>query len=158
MSTVTRTLAAWIAVLAALFLLSAASQAQVYYGTIRGTVLDLSGGVMPGVEVVIINVGTNISQRVASNEVGNYVAPNLIPGIYRVTAEKAGFKRFVADNIQLTATADRRVDIRLEIGRDRKSTRLNSSHTVTSYAVFCLKKQNAMLGKATTCTSTRTAS
>src|SRR5947207_9949508 len=27
-------------------------------------------------------------------------------------------------------------------GLDRKSTRLNSSHTVISYAVFCLKKQN----------------
>src|SRR5947207_15392492 len=26
---------------------------------------------------------------------------------------------------------------------DRKSTRLNSSHTVTSYAVFCLKKKKA---------------
>src|SRR5438034_11491354 len=30
--------------------------------------------------------------------------------------------------------------------RDRKSTRLNSSHTVISYAVFCLKKK-----KTTTC-------
>src|SRR5436190_4855204 len=27
------------------------------------------------------------------------------------------------------------------LGRDRKSTRLNSSHTVTSYAGFCLKKK-----------------
>src|SRR5260221_8880392 len=27
------------------------------------------------------------------------------------------------------------------ICRDRKSTRLNSSHTVISYAVFCLKKK-----------------
>src|SRR5260221_13784102 len=27
-------------------------------------------------------------------------------------------------------------------GPDRKSTRLNSSHTVISYAVFCLKKNN----------------
>src|SRR6266487_1491681 len=27
-------------------------------------------------------------------------------------------------------------------GRDRKSTRLNSSHPSTSYAVFCLKKKN----------------
>src|SRR5436190_11572385 len=26
---------------------------------------------------------------------------------------------------------------------DRKSTRLNSSHTVISYAVFCLKKKNS---------------
>src|SRR5947207_12607659 len=27
------------------------------------------------------------------------------------------------------------------MGQDRKSTRLNSSHTVISYAVFCLKKK-----------------
>src|SRR5258708_10920984 len=27
-------------------------------------------------------------------------------------------------------------------GRDRKSTRLNSSHQIISYAVFCLKKKN----------------
>src|SRR5690606_40585899 len=31
----------------------------------------------------------------------------------------------------------------IEVGvRDRKSTRLNSSHVKSSYAVFCLKKQN----------------
>src|SRR5260221_6676114 len=30
-------------------------------------------------------------------------------------------------------------------GKDRKSTRLNSSHTVISYAVFCLKKKNQYL-------------
>src|SRR5438034_7859107 len=30
----------------------------------------------------------------------------------------------------------------LSLDRDRKSTRLNSSHTVISYAVFCLKKKN----------------
>src|SRR5256885_3824645 len=34
--------------------------------------------------------------------------------------------------------ADRRDDLR---GPDRKSTRLNSSHLVISYAVFCLKKK-----------------
>src|SRR3712207_8450281 len=28
------------------------------------------------------------------------------------------------------------------VGRDRKSTRLNSSHANISYAVFCLKKKN----------------
>src|SRR5258708_29689578 len=28
-----------------------------------------------------------------------------------------------------------------QIGRDRKSTRLNSSHQIISYAVFCLKKK-----------------
>src|SRR5690606_41778118 len=31
--------------------------------------------------------------------------------------------------------------IRQRVGRDRKSTRLNSSHVKISYAVFCLKKK-----------------
>src|SRR5438034_6285105 len=31
--------------------------------------------------------------------------------------------------------------------RDRKSTRLNSSHTVISYAVFCLKKKKTYKNK-----------
>src|SRR5690625_7269289 len=31
----------------------------------------------------------------------------------------------------------------LDGGRDRKSTRLNSSHVASSYAVFCLKKKKA---------------
>src|SRR5260221_2118284 len=31
--------------------------------------------------------------------------------------------------------------------QDRKSTRLNSSHTVISYAVFCLKKKNTVYSK-----------
>src|SRR5437870_9172842 len=32
-----------------------------------------------------------------------------------------------------------------KLGRDRKSTRLNSSHVAISYAVFCLKKKNRNL-------------
>src|SRR5260221_9182661 len=36
------------------------------------------------------------------------------------------------------------VDFDPDDGEDRKSTRLNSSHTVISYAVFCLKKKNTM--------------
>src|SRR5256885_7018106 len=34
---------------------------------------------------------------------------------------------------------------------DRKSTRLNSSHLVISYAVFCLKKKNSLTGNTVTC-------
>lgn len=104
-----------------LVLLAAVCQAQLYYGTIRGTVMDSSGAVNPGVEVQITNLGTNISQTVVSNEVGNYAAPNLIPGTYRVTVEKAGFKRFLADDVELVATADRRVDVHLELGNVTES-------------------------------------
>src|SRR5947199_7606153 len=34
----------------------------------------------------------------------------------------------------------------IELKRDRKSTRLNSSHLGISYTVFCLKKKNPRLG------------
>src|SRR2546426_6881971 len=40
--------------------------------------------------------------------------------------------------------AEREGDVYLE---DRKSTRLNSSHLVISYAVFCLKKKNNKHGR-----------
>src|SRR5258708_15570616 len=42
----------------------------------------------------------------------------------------------------------RRLLIRREKGqvRDRKSTRLNSSHQIISYAVFCLKKKKRTCG------------
>src|SRR5437762_7099991 len=40
----------------------------------------------------------------------------------------------------LVVAAEAEPDVRR--GRDRKSTRLNSSHRCISYAVFCLKKKN----------------
>src|SRR2546430_3673048 len=43
--------------------------------------------------------------------------------------------------------------LRVEI--DRKSTRLNSSHSQISYAVFCLKKKNKNPSRLSTCCRTR---
>src|SRR2546430_7248788 len=37
------------------------------------------------------------------------------------------------------------IEHRLKWARDRKSTRLNSSHSQISYAVFCLKKKKPQL-------------
>src|SRR2546430_11572490 len=37
---------------------------------------------------------------------------------------------------------------RRPVGEDRKSTRLNSSHSQISYAVFCLKKKNYHISPA----------
>src|SRR5438034_6657946 len=48
-------------------------------------------------------------------------------------------KSWVSMRLGLLAEMSPRV--REKIFRDRKSTRLNSSHTVISYAVFCLKKK-----------------
>src|SRR5258708_14541155 len=45
-------------------------------------------------------------------------------------------------------------DHRDQVEQDRKSTRLNSSHQIISYAVFCLKKKNHTT-PATTRSATR---
>src|SRR5438045_5937423 len=47
-----------------------------------------------------------------------------------------------ANRRQFGEKASRRVQEELGSMKDRKSTRLNSSHLGISYAVFCLKKKN----------------
>src|SRR3989454_8364944 len=51
------------------------------------------------------------------------------------------FERRGVNEIALALHGDPSKAIRLLGERDRKSTRLNSSHLVISYAVFCLKKK-----------------
>lgn len=117
---------------------------QTYYGTIVGTVTDASGAAFPGVDVTLTNVETNISVTFPSNEVGNYRAPNLIPGRYRVSAEKTGFKKFVAEDIQLSAMAERRVDVKLEIGAVTESVTVSGGAQLveTEKATFSDVKSN----------------
>src|SRR5438132_9803830 len=59
----------------------------------------------------------------------------LQPNRFELAAEPAAFKLYIDGNPH-----DRRFGAGLK-RLDRKSTRLNSSHTVISYAVFCLKKK-----------------
>src|SRR5690348_18166755 len=54
-------------------------------------------------------------------------------------------RSFTRGHVRLTAWASRKEDSHLGIYRDRKSTRLNSSHPSISYAVFCLKKKKKNL-------------
>src|SRR2546426_4744626 len=51
---------------------------------------------------------------------------------------RAGPHRVADERVLRVARGDQRPGAP---GRDRKSTRLNSSHLVISYAVFCLKKK-----------------
>ena len=91
-------------------------QAQTTFSTIRGTVTDQSGAVIPGVEVTVTEVTTNLSRTVESSGDGNFEAPDLKSGSYRLSAGLDGFKTFVADNITLDSAQLRRIDVVLEIG------------------------------------------
>lgn len=105
---------------------------------------DASGAVFPDVAVTITNVETNISMRFPSNETGNYRAPNLIPGKYNIMVEKPGFKKFVAEGILLGALAERRVDVRLEVGAVTESVTVSGGAQLveTERATFSDVKEN----------------
>src|SRR5260221_14727567 len=55
-----------------------------------------------------------------------------------------------AQRLQRVFGADQQRRRRCWSAPDRKSTRLNSSHTVISYAVFCLKKKKAVASETYT--------
>lgn len=79
--------------------------AQATYGSIVGTVSDVSGAVVPGAAVTLTNVGTSERRTGASDASGNYQFVNLIPGRYRVEAELGGFKRWTRDEIAVEVQA-----------------------------------------------------
>jgi hypothetical protein len=114
----------------AVIIMAAASvaAAQTTFGVIRGRVLDSSGSAVPNVTVVVTNTGTNIAKSVVSSEDGIYEAGYLLPGTYSVSAEQPGFKKFLAQNILLSATATLAIDVKLDVGE------LTSSVTVEAGA------------------------
>src|SRR2546422_6953557 len=61
-------------------------------------------------------------------------------GVYLGRGRIAG-NDYVAEEVNTAAGVERIIRAAFEWAKDRKSTRLNSSHGYISYAVFCLKKK-----------------
>ena len=68
--------------LAAVVILTAALPlfAQATGGSLSGTVKDATGGVLPGVSVVVVNTDTSLTRTVITDAGGRYVASDLPPG------------------------------------------------------------------------------
>src|ERR1035438_10488144 len=78
---------------------SVAAFSQTTTGRILGTVSDQSGAAVAGAAVVITDVQRGGSRAVATDDSGDYAAPQLQPGIYKVRAEAKGFKTVERVNI-----------------------------------------------------------
>jgi hypothetical protein len=85
-------------------------------GTIIGTVTDSSGGVIPQAHVTVRSQATNAIRAVETNGEGDYSVPLLPPGLYRVSAERQGFRRSVYRDVTLDVDQTARVDFTLSIG------------------------------------------
>ena len=90
---------------------------QAGLSTIRGTVTDATGAVVPGAEVTATEVLTNVTARaVTTNEQGDYEMPGLKLGTYRVSVAVSGFKTFIAEDVRLQSSQVKRVNALLEVG------------------------------------------
>lgn len=78
--------------------LASACWAQEYRSTISGSVRDPQQAVVPGVQILAVQTATGTEFKTVSGESGQFVLPMLPPGNYRITAEAAGFKRYVHEN------------------------------------------------------------
>jgi hypothetical protein len=67
--------------------------AQATNGSIRGTVTDPNGAVMPRAVVTVKNTGTGFDRKLMTNEDGGYLADNLSPGEYEIQVESQGFQK-----------------------------------------------------------------
>ncbi|MGH9407156.1 MAG: carboxypeptidase-like regulatory domain-containing protein [Terriglobia bacterium] len=105
---------------AAACLLMAARQlrADNVYGSIRGTVTDQSGAVIPGAEITVKNTATGTTRTTLSSSGGSFEVVNLLaPGVYNVSAEKSGFEVYVSANIHLNVNQVFVVNAVLQVGQ-----------------------------------------
>ena len=83
---------------------------------ISGTVTDSSGGVVADASVTVTNNATNVSTVAATTSAGTYVITDLIPGIYTVRIEKAGFSTGVLSEVHVDVSRTTNGDLTLKTG------------------------------------------
>jgi hypothetical protein len=89
--------------------------------TLRGTVTDPSGSVVPNAQIVVQEVGTSIDRRLTTDESGTYEVAALKAGHYTIKVETKGFRGYIAEDVLLDAGLTRRFDIVLQVGATTES-------------------------------------
>lgn len=89
---------------------------QAFTASLTGLVSDPAGAVVPDVTVKLRNAATAEERQTRTGEEGRYTFSQLLPGVYELTAEAAGFKTFVQRNINLQASRSAALDITLQLG------------------------------------------
>ncbi len=100
-----------------LLLVAATAAAQLASQTaLVGTVSDSAGGVMPGVQVVAVNVGTKDTYEATTNAEGYYHIQFVRPGTYEVTIQLPGFQTFKTTGVQISTNQVVRSNATLQPG------------------------------------------
>jgi len=109
---------------------SIVAQTQITTGTIQGTVIDANGAVVPGANVEIKNLETNISRNVTTDEEGRFTALGLPPGPYVVTVSKQGFATTELPRAVLTVGQALTIPFSLKISSVEERVTVTTTPTV----------------------------
>lgn len=99
-------LSAILASVAFLLLPARQAYAQVSSGSISGTVVDPSGGAIPGARVTAVRTSSGQTYAVVTDSVGNFRMASVAVGEYNLTVEKKGFTRLAVGNVAVASAAD----------------------------------------------------
>jgi len=112
--------------LSACLLISGPLFAQSDLGTISGFVKDPSGGTIAGAKVTIQNK-SGVGRQATTNESGYYTITNVPAGLYTVSVEASGFKKFQSNEDKLDPSANLVVDATLSVGSALQTVEVSAS-------------------------------
>jgi len=97
-------------------LLCLPSYGQVAGATLNGTVADSTGAVVTGVKISIRSLATGITRESTTDAAGFYTVPNLVPGVYEISASAPGFATVIRPNVVLTVGEQQVLNLSLQVG------------------------------------------
>ena len=107
-------------------------------GQFTGQVQDPSGAAVPEAKVSITNLGTGIRRETATNASGNYSAPLLSPGEYRLVVQKEGFRPVSRSGVTLQVDQVLRIDFTLELGAVSETVEVSAEAPLIDQATASL--------------------
>lgn len=116
MSVVPHRLFSYLAASLLSFFLVLSAAAQSNFGSIRGSVTDPTGAVVPAAKVVITDLGTNAKTELDTDASGTYSAAALRPVVYSVSVTAAGFETVTVNNVKVDTARISTVNVQLKPG------------------------------------------
>ena len=104
--------------------------AQITSATISGTIKDETGGVLPGVDLVIANLDTGLTRSAVTDSNGSFTVPGLPPGRYEARASLQGFRTGVQNGITLQVGQDAGLNFVLSVGTTAESITVTGESAV----------------------------
>lgn len=111
-------------------LFTVAAFAQADRGTITGTITDPAGAVIANANVLAANSETGAQFKTVTTPTGNYTLAQLPAGVYSVTVQVAGFKRFIRQGVTVQVAQTAAIDIALEVGATSESVTVTADATL----------------------------